>query len=130
MSIISQDGAITAFQSIITFEGKITLKINVQYCKQWRGNIRAILSKLYVSYGHNVMLISNNTALESGGTGIYLYQSELECRNLSNVELRRNDAMVNGGGIHTVSSAADYDISDSYIRKIRPLIFLFQNKVC
>ena len=127
MSVISQGGAITAFQSIIIlFEGKITLMCNTA---NNGGGIRAILSKLHVSYGH--MLISNNTALESGG-GIYLYQSELECRNLSNVELRRNDAMVNGGGIHAVSSTitADYDISDSYIRKIRPLTFLFQNKVC
>ena len=66
------------------------------------GGIHAILSKINYTVYHNInyyghMLISNNTALESLG-GIYLYQSELECRNLLsiNVELRRNDAMVNG----------------------------------
>ena len=103
---ISEGGAITAFQSAIIFEGKSRLMYNIA---ENGGGIRAILSKLHI-YDHT--FISNNTAIISGG-GIYLYQSELNCRNRSNLELRRNSAMVKGGGIHAISSTvtADYDIS-------------------
>ena len=103
---ISEGGAITAFQSAIVFEGNSRLLYNIA---ENGGGIRAILSKLHI-YGHT--FISNNTAIDSGG-GIYLYQSELNCRNKNNFELRRNSAMAKGGGIHAVSSTitADYDIS-------------------
>ena len=92
-----EGGAVTAFQSIVNFEGLSILRDN---SASKGGAIRASSSKLYV---HGSTFISNNTARDSGG-GIYLHQSELNCEGKSILELLSNNAIDRGGGIHAISS--------------------------
>ena len=103
-----EGGAITAFQSDLVFEGTSVLMDN---SAENGGAIHAITSKIHV-YGNS--LISNNTAEDSGG-GIYLYQSELNCKGTSTLELLGNSAANRGGGIHAISSTitAEYNFLDN-----------------
>ena len=104
-----EGGAITAFQSNIILEGTSTL---AQNSAQNGGAVHLTESKLYV-YGNTIL--SNNTALESGG-GIYIYQSELNCKGQSTLQLVGNRAIVHGGGIHAIGSTlvAEYEYTQPH----------------
>ena len=95
--ITLEGGAITAFQSNIDFKGRLFLSNN---SATDGAAIAAVSSKLHV-YGN--ISIYNNTASNSGG-GIYLYQSELNCKRKSKLQIVSNTAMERGGGIHGISS--------------------------
>ena len=97
LPVTQEGGAITAFQSNLDFKGTLFLKNNFATNG---GAIGAESSKLHV-YGN--ISIYNNTAKNSGG-GIYLYQSELNCKSKSKLEIASNTAMERGGGIHSISS--------------------------
>ena len=92
-----QGGAITAFQSNITLYGICTLTDNHAHNG---GAIHASQSKVFV---HGDILVANNRATHSGG-GVYLYQSELHCKEHSTLNLLTNSATKTGGGIHATSS--------------------------
>ena len=95
---MQQGGAITAFQSNITLHGNCTLVNN--YAKSG-GAMHISQSKVF-AYS-SILMLANNSALHSGG-GIYLYQSEWNCKEHSTLKLLRNSAKMKGGGIHAISS--------------------------
>lgn len=95
---VEEGGAITAFESRITFEGKCSL---INNCVHKGGGIHASGSKLFV---HGKLTVANNIALDSGG-GIYLYQSELTCQIQCTLKIINNTANVKGGGTHAISSS-------------------------
>ena len=105
-SLHNEGGAITAFQSEIYFERDIECIIKNNTAERG-GGILAIASKLFIN--GNLSLV-NNTANVSGG-GVYLYQSELNCKGQSILELIGNSATKRGGGIHAISSivTAEYN---------------------
>ena len=109
-SLHNEGGAITAFQSEIYFETdtKCIIKNNTA---ERGGGILAIASKLFINGNLSIV---NNTASASGG-GVYLYQSEQNCKGQSILELIGNSASKRGGGIHAISSIVtaeyNYDIS-------------------
>ena len=92
-----QGGGITAFQSSIIISGKCIL---VNNHAQNGGGIHATHSKVFV-YGY--IVVAKNKVTNSGG-GVYLYQSELNCKQRSTLVLLNNNAAVKGGGIHATSS--------------------------
>ena len=94
---LAEGGAITAFQSEITFDGITSLMHNRA---PTGGSVLATEAKLHI---HGKVIIANNTASQSGG-GIYLYQSEMTCRKMSALKLLGNTAMEKGGGIYAVGS--------------------------
>ena len=96
-STLKQGGVFTTFQSIIFFNGICTLMDN--HAKDG-GAIYATETKLFV-YGR--LTIANNTATDSGG-GVYLYHSELNCKENCVLEILGNRAIEKGGGIHATSS--------------------------
>ena len=98
-----EGGAITAFQSTISFIGECTLMENKA---QIGGAIYASESIVHIYEG--TLTIANNVATDNGG-GIYLYQSELQCYSKSTLLLSGNFATVNGGGIHSSSSSIKVD---------------------
>ena len=104
-SSFQEGGAITAFQSNIFFEGQSTLMYNSAISG---GAIYATASKIFIQGNTTIV---NNTATYSGG-GIYLYQSEMNCKRQSILTLLSNGAAEKGGGIHAISSIimAEYDI--------------------
>ena len=104
---IQEGGAITSFQSLIIFEGNSTL---TQNSAENGGAMHLTESKLYI-YGNTT--ISYNRALNFGG-GIFMHQSELNCKGHSTLTLFGNSALEQGGGIHAVGStiAAEYDYYD------------------
>ena len=93
-----EGGAITAFQSNLEIYGEFTLVDNFA---PNGGAIYATESKLYI---HKQTVIADNNATDSGG-GIYLYQSEINCRDYCRLEILNNSAMERGGGIHAISSS-------------------------
>ena len=93
----SEGGGITAFQSTVDFEGIVDLKRN---SATNGGAISSVSSKLYVNGNTSIL---QNIATDSGG-GIYLYQSELICKNMSYLTLIENNAAGRGGGIHAIGS--------------------------
>ena len=97
-SSIQQGGAITAFQSNLTLHGNCTLVNN--YAKNG-GAMHISQSKVFVY--SNILVLANNSATHRGG-GIYLYQSELNCKEHSTLRLFRNSAAKKGRGIHATSS--------------------------
>jgi predicted outer membrane repeat protein len=97
-SSIQQGGAITAFQSNITLHGNCTLAHN--YAKNG-GAMHISQSKVF-AYS-SILILTNNSAMHRGG-GIYLYQSEWNCKEHSTLKLIRNSAKMKGGGIHATSS--------------------------
>lgn len=107
-SLHSEGGAITAFQSEIYFEGTSYFRHNRALNG---GAILARASKLFIS-GNAYM--TTNTARVSGG-GIYLYQSELNCKGTSTLILLVNSALERGGGVYAISSIVsaeyNYDIN-------------------
>ena len=96
-STLEEGGAISAYQSILSFEGTCSLFNNHATNG---GGIHATGSKLYVT---GDMTITSNTASNSGG-GIYLYQSELNCQSQYRLTLVNNTS-IEGGGIHAISSS-------------------------
>ena len=105
---LQEGGAVTVFQSDITFNGACTFVNN--YARNG-GAVQAIESKLHIYNG--TMVIANNTADKTGG-GIYIYQSELNCQNHSQVKFFGNYASEKGGGIHAISSSITVDISRNW----------------
>ena len=99
---IQEGGAITAFESRITFEGKCSL---VNSYVHRGGGIHASGSKIFI---RGKMTIANNVALISGG-GIYLYQSELNCQIQCTLKIINNTANIKGGGAHAISSSIVVD---------------------
>ena len=88
-------GAITSIFSVLTFNGFGIFSKN--RAGRYGGAISSINSILRVL--GNTELISN-WATEGGG--IYLYQSELLCRN--QISFIENHANISGGGIHSTNS--------------------------
>ena len=74
-SRFQEGGAITAFQSEIDLNGNVSFAFNTAVIG---GAICLIASKISV---HGNVLVTNNTAADLGG-GIYLYQSEINCKEL------------------------------------------------
>jgi predicted outer membrane repeat protein len=101
-ALLQEGGAITAFQSEITFYGKCMLSNNTAI---YGGAIHATESKLYF-FGE--ISIKENRAAISGG-GIYLQQSEILSNN-SSVTLFKNTARNRGGGIHAIGSSIRLDL--------------------
>ena len=92
---LKQGGAITCFQSTVTFNGETSLLNNQA---RQGGAVLGIESTILL-YGTTT--IANNTATNSSGGGISLHQSHLEIKGSCNVS--GNYAM-RGGGIHAKSS--------------------------
>ena len=92
-----QGGAFTAVQSNIIIHGTCIL---VDNRAEHGGAIHATESKILV-YGE--VMIANNRAMGSGG-GVHLYQSELKCKEDSNLKILNNNASDKGGGIYAISS--------------------------
>lgn len=96
-STVEEGGAISAYRSILSFDGTCSLFSNHATNG---GGIHATGSKLYVA---SIMNVTSNTASSSGG-GIYLYQSELNCQSQCTLTLVNNTS-IEGGGIHAISSS-------------------------
>ena len=95
--LYQEGGAITGFQSNIFLDGKCIIRNNHA---ENGGAIYTTQSKINVLGRVN---LRKNSATGSGG-GIYLYQSELNCKKESILEFNRNNATQNGGGVHAISS--------------------------
>ena len=102
-TIFQQGGAITAFQSDVTFQGECLL---IQNQAENGGALYITESKVYI-FGN--FFIQNNVAEDTGG-GIYLYQSELNCKYSSNIRIWDNKANKRGGGMHAISSSIKVEI--------------------
>ncbi len=93
-----EGGALTiTFESTITFNGQCSFINN--HAKVGGGFI-VTESKVYLN-GETV--IADNKATDTGG-GIYLYQSELNCKVECNLLVHNNAAAMRGGGVHAFSS--------------------------
>ena len=95
LQIVQEGGAITSFQSNVIFTGAISLSNN----QARHGGAILVTGSKVMLYGDTT--IANNTATDSNGGGIFLYQSELEIKG--NCNISDNHAR-KGGGIHTTSS--------------------------
>ena len=104
MSSLQQGGAFTAVQGSINIRGTCFL---VNNNAEDGGAIHATESKISV-YGE--VVIAKNTAINSGG-GIYLYQSELKCKESSVLKLLNNNANDKGGGIYAISSLIVFELN-------------------
>ena len=93
--IDQEGGAITSFQSTVTFSG-MTMILSNQASNG--GALLAVQSTL-IMYGE--IIVANNTAINQNGGGVSLKQSVLEIRG--NCDISYNVA-VRGGGIHASSS--------------------------
>ena len=88
-------GAITSTLSILTFSDKVVFSKN--RADDGGGAICSINSIIHV-LGNAKFL--NNWAIKGGG--MYLYQSELLCKN--EISFIENHANISGGGIHSLNS--------------------------
>ena len=95
---LQEGGAITLFQSNAFFEGSCSLQNNHA---DNGGAMHSSESKIYVN---GDVTIAHNTATGNGG-GVYLSNSELNCKWRSNFILNANNATNKGGGIYVVSSS-------------------------
>ena len=98
-----EGGAITAFQSYIIVFSKECFLIHNH--AENGGAIFAIESKLFI-YGD--LTLTANMATVSGG-GVYLHQSELNCKGYSKMELLDNKGAFAGGGLYATSSDLKID---------------------
>lgn len=96
-TISPEGGGITVLQSIVNFDGIVSLKQNTAING---GAILSVSSKLNIL--GNISVIQNY-ATDSGG-GIYLYQGEIVCEDRSTLKLFENRAADKGGGIHAIES--------------------------
>ena len=101
-----EGGALTLFQSTLTFQGMCRLENNHA---EIGGAIVGTESKLYLN---DEVTITNNKAAKSGG-GLYLSQSELNSLQESNVTISGNNAVERGGGVHAVSSSVKCIVTGS-----------------
>ena len=93
-----EGGALTiTFESTVTFNGQCSFISNHAMVG---GGFIVTESKVYF-YGESVIV--DNKASHTGG-GIYLYQSELNCKVECNLLIRNNSATMKGGGVHAFSS--------------------------
>lgn len=90
-------GALAILLSTVHFNGSYRFEQN--HAESGAG-IYAVESKLYVNAP---VTIVNNSATEGGG-GMYLYQSDVICRQNCHLILQRNQATKKGGGILAISS--------------------------
>ena len=90
-----EGGALTSFQSTITFNGETSLLNNQA---RQGGAILAIESTIML-YGTTT--IANNTATDSSGGGVSLQQSDLDIRGSCTIS---NNYAMRGGGVHAKSS--------------------------
>ena len=93
---LEEGGAITAFQSTVSFHGVSKF---VHNSARNGGAMHVTESTLYVN---DQVIITYNTA-ENGG-GIFLYQSDIRCQPKSALIVSDNEANERGGGIHAISS--------------------------
>ena len=107
LSATPEGGAMTAFQSNIEFRGMVFFKNN----SATRGGAIGVVSSKLSVYGS--ISICNNTASNSGG-GMYIFQSELNCKNGSIVQFVSNSALERGGGIHAIGSTITAEVDFSY----------------
>ena len=91
-------GTLSTILSRVTINGNLTLLYNSAFNG---GAIHAAESKFDI---HGNLRIEMNKAMDSGG-GIYLYRSELKCRETSNITIINNAATRNGGGVNAISSS-------------------------
>ena len=113
-------GALTNYQSTISFNGTSTLQRNMA---RRGGALLATESFIYV-YGQ--MAIASNVALDDGG-GAYVYQSYVTVAN-SNCVFADNQAHNDGGGIHAISSILTITI-DTDRHKSQPTQLHFINNL-
>ena len=93
-----EGGALTiTFESTITFNGQCSFISN---CAKVGGGLIVAESKVYLN---GECVIANNKATDTGG-GVYLYQSELNCKVECNLLIHNNSAAMRGGGVHAFSS--------------------------
>ena len=92
---LQEGGALTSFQSTITFRGEISLLNNQA---RQGGAILAIGSTIML-YGTTT--VANNTATDSSGGGVSLQQSNLDIRGSCTIS---NNYAMRGGGVHAKSS--------------------------
>ena len=98
-----EGGALTAFQSMVYFEGITTFHNNQA---QSGGAVHLTESVLNIL---GITLISHNTAARNGG-GVYLSLSEVVCQPNSSLRLENNNASRQGGGLHAVGSSIKISI--------------------
>ena len=92
-----EGGAMTVFKSVVNFHGTASF---INNDAKNGGAIQATESKIYV---HDVMTVTDNSAVKSGG-GIHLDMSELHCQFNCSFTLSGNSAIEKGGGIHAFGS--------------------------
>ena len=126
ISALQEGGAITAFQSELTFYGNCILSNN---SAEFGGAVHATESKLHFC---GKIVIGGNSATKSGG-GVYLQQSEFFC-NSANITFTNNTAINGGGGgAYAVSSSIrlDYitsEIEDDIIYYVGSQLVFLKNK--
>ena len=98
-----EGGALTAFQSMVYFEGITTFHNNQA---QSGGAVHSTESVLNIL---GITLISHNTAARNGG-GVYLSRSVVFCQPSSSLRLENNTASWQGGGLHAVGSSIKISI--------------------
>ena len=92
---LQEGGALTSFQSTITFNGETSLLNN----KASQGGAILATESTIMLYGTTI--ISNNTATESSGGGVSLEQSDIEIKGSCFIS---NNHAMRGGGVHAKSS--------------------------
>ena len=98
VTIFSEGGVITAFQSEIILSGLCNFKHNFA---ESGGAVYTTESQVYIT-GNTTL--THNTAEKNGGA-ILLYQSELKCQDNGKLLLLGNIAGERGGAIHAISSS-------------------------
>ena len=92
---LQEGGALTSFQSTVTFNGETSFFNNEA---SQGGAILAIESTI-ILYGTTI--IANNTATDSSGGGVSLQQSDLDIKGSCSIS---NNYAMRGGGVHAKSS--------------------------
>ena len=93
-----EGGALTiTFESTIIFNGQCSI---INNHAKVGGAFIVTESKVYLN---GYTLIANNFASDTGG-GVYLYQSELMCKQKCELQISNNYAAKRGGGFHAFSS--------------------------
>ena len=100
LGILSEAGAITAFQSNIHFSGSCSF---AQNSASEGGAVFAFESSLFI-YDRAAVTIARNNATMNG-SGLYLERTLLDCQGENVLNILANSAGKNGGGIHAVGSS-------------------------
>ena len=117
-----EGGAITLFESGISFNGTCNLKDNYALSGG------AIFSTDSTRHINGNTMIAQNMATQNGG-GMYLSNSEINLKQNSTLVIVSNTAAHKGGGVHAISSTIK--IISAYIQDFftRNSIFIHWNKV-